>query len=93
MRKRRLRASVSAAASLLLLLPLFAGCVAERRYSRELYGLFDTARVFLKPGGALYVVMRKQQGAPSALKYLREIYASAEIIDRGSGFHVMRAEI
>ena len=58
-----------------------------------IYGLFDAARGHLKPGGALYAVMRKQQGAPSALKYLREIYASAEIIDRGSGFHVMRAEI
>lgn len=55
------------------------------------YGLFDSARRFLRPGGALYAVMRKQQGAPSALKYLREIYATAEIIDRGSGFHVMRA--
>lgn len=58
-----------------------------------IYGLFGAARGHLKPGGALYAVMRKQQGAPSALKYLREIYASAEIIDRGSGFHVMRAEI
>jgi 16S rRNA (guanine1207-N2)-methyltransferase len=45
----------------------------------------------LKPDGALYIVIRKQQGAPSALKYLREIYAEAEVIDRGSGFHVIRA--
>ena len=58
-----------------------------------IYGLFDAARGHLKPGGALYAVMRKQQGAPSALKYLQEIYASAEIIDRGSGFHVMRAGV
>ena len=56
-----------------------------------IYGLFDRARDFLKPGGALYVVIRKQQGAPSALKYLKEIYAAAEVIDRGSGFHVIRA--
>ena len=56
-----------------------------------IYGLFAQARDYLKPGGALYIVIRKQQGAPSALKYLREIYAGAEIIDRGSGFHVIRA--
>ena len=56
-----------------------------------IYGLFAQARDHLKPGGALYVVIRKQQGAPSALKYLREIYASAEIVDRASGFHVLRA--
>ena len=56
-----------------------------------IYGLFDRARAHLRPGGALYVVIRKQQGAPSALKYLKDIYAAAEVIDRGSGFHVIRA--
>ena len=57
-----------------------------------IYGLFAEARGRLRPGGALYLVMRKQQGAPSALKYLRELYGEAEIIDRGSGFHVIRAK-
>ena len=56
-----------------------------------IYGLFARARDFLKPGGALYIVIRKQQGAPSALKYLKELYGDAEVIDRGSGFHVIRA--
>ena len=58
-----------------------------------IYGLFAGARDHLNPGGALYLVIRKQQGAPSALKYLREIYAGAEVIDRGSGFHVIRAAV
>ena len=58
-----------------------------------IYGLFAEARAHLLPGGALYVVIRKQQGAPSALKYLKEAYARAEIIDRGSGFHVIRATL
>ena len=58
-----------------------------------IYGLFAQARDRLRPGGALYLVIRKQQGAPSALKYLREIYAGAEVIDRGSGFHVIRAAV
>ena len=56
-----------------------------------IYALFDQAYARLLPGGTLTIVIRKQQGAPSALKYLREIYAQAEIIDRGSGFHVIRA--
>ena len=56
-----------------------------------IYGLFAEARDYLKPEGALYVVIRKQQGAPSALKYLKEIYASAEVVGRGSGYHVLRA--
>ena len=56
-----------------------------------IYRLFDEARDRLRPGGALYIVIRKQQGAPSALKYLKEIYAQAETVGRGSGFHVLRA--
>ena len=58
-----------------------------------IYGLFAQARDHLKPDGALYVVIRKQQGAPSALKYLKEIYTRAETVDRGSGFHVLRAQL
>ena len=56
-----------------------------------IYGLFSRARDFLNPGGALYIVSRKQQGAPSALKYLREIYAEAEVVERGGGYWVIRA--
>ena len=57
-----------------------------------IYGLFARARDYLEPDGALYVVIRKQQGAPSALKYLKEIYSQAETVDRASGFHVLRAQ-
>ena len=57
-----------------------------------IYGLFARAREYLEPDGALYVVIRKQQGAPSALKYLKEIYSQAETVDRASGFHVLRAQ-
>ena len=58
-----------------------------------IYGLFRQARDFLNPGGALYLVIRKQQGAPSALRFLRELYAEAEVIDRSGGFHVIRATL
>ena len=57
-----------------------------------IYALFARARDFLNPGGALYIVIRKQQGAPSALKYLQEIYPSAEVIERGGGFWVICAK-
>ena len=56
-----------------------------------IYGLFERARDFLRPGGALYIVIRKQQGAPSALKFLRERYGEAEVIEREAGFWVIRA--
>jgi len=56
-----------------------------------IYALFDRARVFLNPGGALYIVIRKQQGAPSALRHLQETWPAASIIDRASGYWVLRA--
>lgn len=58
-----------------------------------IYQMFAAAREYLEPDGALFIVIRKQQGAPSALKYLREIYASAEVIEREAGFWVIRAQM
>ena len=63
-----------------------------RAGKRLIYALFDEAFSRLEPGGALTIVIRKQQGAPSALKYLREIYLSAEVVERGGGFWVIRAK-
>ena len=53
--------------------------------------MFLEAKKHLAPGGKLYIVIRKQQGAPSALKMLREHYASCEVIDRRAGFWVLCA--
>ena len=58
-----------------------------------IYGLFDRAREYLAPGGELYIVIRKQQGAPSALKHLREGFGTVEVIERSGGYWVVRAAI
>jgi len=55
------------------------------------YRLFDEARQRLQPTGALFVVIRKQQGAPSALARLREGFSTAEVVMRGGGYWVIRA--
>ena len=57
-----------------------------------IYALFDNARERLNPGGCLYIVIRKQQGAPSALKHLKETWPAADIIEREAGYWVIRAE-
>ena len=54
-----------------------------------IYKMFEDAKAHLVSGGALYLVIRKQQGAPSALKFLRELYAKAEVIERGSGYWII----
>ena len=57
-----------------------------------IYSMFDGARDLLSPGGRLYVVIRKQQGAPSALRHMQELYASARVIAREKGFWVIECE-
>lgn len=58
-----------------------------------IYRLFDESRDRLETGGALFVVIRKQQGAASALARLREIFIAAEVVARGGGYWVIRARI
>ena len=57
-----------------------------------IYGMFADACDRLRPGGQLYIVIRKQQGAPSALKYLRSMFPSAEVVARDAGFWVICAD-
>lgn len=56
-----------------------------------IYALFSQARAHLAPGGALYIVIRKQQGAPSALAFLRETFERAEPIAKKGGYWVICA--
>ena len=55
-----------------------------------IYAMFDRARDHLTAGGALYIVIRKQQGAESAQRYLQSIYADVERISRDKGYWVLR---
>ena len=55
------------------------------------YRLFDESNARLLPGGALFVVIRKQQGAPSALARLRERFSAAEVVARRAGYWTLRA--
>ena len=52
--------------------------------------MFADAAKSLKPGGALYLVIRKQQGAESCIKYLKTIYGEVEKLDRSGGFWVIK---
>ena len=54
-----------------------------------IYKMFEDAKAHLAPGGRLYLVIRKQQGSPSALKFLGELYAQAEVIERDGGYWII----
>lgn len=55
------------------------------------YRFFADSAKRLTPDGALYVVMRKQQGAESAKRYLQTLFRTVETVARGGGFHVLVA--
>jgi len=61
-----------------------------RAGKQVIYGLFAAAKERLNKGGELYLVIRKQQGADSAVKYLKTLFAQVETIERSGGFHVIR---
>ena len=54
-----------------------------------IYKMFEDAKAHLVPGGRLILVIRKQQGAPSALKFLKELYGEAEVIEREGGYWII----
>jgi len=62
-----------------------------RAGKQAIYAMFADAHARLNPSGRLYIVIRKQQGAPSALKYLRGLFAEAEVIEREAGFWVIES--
>ncbi len=60
-----------------------------RAGKKVIYRLFGEAAAHLAPGGALYLVIRRQQGAESALRYLRQLFETAQTADKSGGFWVI----
>ena len=61
-----------------------------RAGKQVIYGMFRDCAGKLRKGGALYLVIRKQQGAESALKFLKTIYTDVETIEKSGGVWVIR---
>lgn len=63
-----------------------------RAGKQVIYGMFAKSAEHLLPGGSLFLVIRKQQGAPSALSYLNTVFAKTQVVERGGGFFVIQAD-
>lgn len=61
-----------------------------RTGKKNVYRLLTEGLEHLRENGRMYIVMRRQQGAESALKYLNEI-GHAEVINRESGYWIICA--
>ena len=61
-----------------------------RTGKKNVYRLLTEGLEHLKENGRMYIVMRRQQGAESALKYLNE-KGHAEVMNRESGYWIICA--
>jgi 16S rRNA (guanine1207-N2)-methyltransferase len=55
------------------------------------YRLFAEAAETLSPGGFLWVVIRKDQGASSAQKELLRIFDAVEVVEKKKGYWILKA--
>ena len=55
------------------------------------YGILDGARDRLKVDGELWMVIRKDQGAKSAIKHIEPNY-DVEIVTKSKGFYIIKAK-
>ena len=61
-----------------------------RAGKQTIYRLFAEACSHLRPSGSLFLVIRKQQGAESCMRYLQTIFSSVERLNRSGGYWVLK---
>lgn len=62
-----------------------------RTGKENIYRIFTEAYDYLNTDGKLYVVIRKQQGAKSAIKKIEEVFGNCEILGRDKGYFILKA--
>lgn len=63
-----------------------------RAGKQVIYEMFAKGARALRPGGQLWLVIRKQQGAPSALTYLKTLFGRVSIVEKESGYWIFQCE-
>ncbi len=62
-----------------------------RAGKETVHRIFSEGYERLSPGGEMWVVIQKKQGAPSARKKLAEIFGDVEEVERSKGYSIFRA--
>lgn len=63
-----------------------------RAGKKVIYKMFEDSYDHLVDHGKMYVVIRRQQGAESAVKKIESIFHNCEILTRDKGYWVLKAE-
>ena len=53
--------------------------------------MFEGAKQYLIDGGSLYVVIRRKQGAESALKYIETVFENVVVLHKEKGYWIIKA--
>ncbi|MBB3114279.1 16S rRNA (guanine1207-N2)-methyltransferase [Paenibacillus phyllosphaerae] len=53
--------------------------------------ILEEGAALLKPGGSIWVVIQKKQGAPSAEAKLEEVFGNVEEVTKDKGYRILRA--
>lgn len=56
-----------------------------------IYQMFSGAKQYLIDGGSLYVVIRRKQGAESALKYIETVFENVSVLHKEKGYWIIKA--
>ena len=56
----------------------------------KIYSLFNDAADYLEPAGVFWIVIHKKHGADSAIKKLETLYKSVKIVNKKSGYQIIR---
>ncbi len=59
----------------------------------KLYEIVMNAKDHLKDGGKLWIVVRKQQGAESMVRDMKNVYKTVEVIAKKKGFFIIKASL
>ena len=55
-----------------------------------IYKMYEDAKAHLNEGGALYLVINKKHGAPSTITFLNTLFGNCEVMDKKTGFNVIK---
>ena len=63
-----------------------------RAGKKTVFGFYEQSYEALNPGGYLYVVLQRKQGAPSTMDKLNELFGNCETLSIDGGYRVMRSK-
>ena len=53
--------------------------------------MYSESKQYLIDGGSLYVVIRRKQGAESALKYIETVFENVSVLHKEKGYWIIKA--